>query len=60
MLQNGGKSYEILYYYTDVKRWDDAITDDELTPVILENGKLMGWGQALLDGAVNKHEIRLS
>jgi len=38
-VQNEGRTYEILYYWTDVKPQDGTITDDELTPLIFENGK---------------------
>jgi hypothetical protein len=34
----------VLYYYTDVKNLDDRITDDELTPVVLRDGKVIGVG----------------
>ena len=39
-----GKRYEILYYYTDMKQRDDKITDDELTPLVFRDGKLVAWG----------------
>jgi hypothetical protein len=54
-----GKHYLILYYYTDVKKLDDVLTDDELTPLIFEGDKLIGWGQDLLEGTLKKYEIRL-
>lgn len=40
-----GKQYLVLYYYTDLIRKDGQITDDELTPVMLESGKVVcvGW-----------------
>lgn len=44
-----GKTYEVLYYYTDLKQRDDKITDDELTPLVFEDGKLIGWGYPFLD-----------
>lgn len=47
-----GKSYEVLYYYTDLKQRDDKITDDELTPLVFENSKLIGWGYPFLDRKV--------
>ena len=47
-----GKSYEVLYYYTDLKQRDDKITDDELTPLVFEHGKLIGWGYPFLDQKV--------
>lgn len=34
----------VLYYYTDVKTRDDKITDDELTPVVFRDGKVVGVG----------------
>lgn len=43
-----GRTYEVLYYYTDLKQRDDKITDDELTPVIFAEGKLVGWGYDVL------------
>lgn len=53
------KMYDVLYYSTDVKQADGVITDDELTPLLFENGKLVGWGRELVDTAVKKHEIRI-
>jgi hypothetical protein len=47
-----GKVYEVLYYYTDLKQRDDKITDDELTPLVFEDGKLIGWGYPFLDQRV--------
>jgi hypothetical protein len=44
-----GKSYEVLYYYIDLKQRDDKITDDELTPLVFQDGKLIGWGYPFLD-----------
>ena len=39
---------ELLYYHTDLKTHDGAVTDDELTPVVLLGGKVIGWGWILL------------
>lgn len=47
-----GKSYEVLYYYTELKQRDDKITDDELTPLVFHDGKLIGWGYPFLDQRV--------
>ncbi len=47
-----GKSYEILYYYSELKQRDDKVTDDELTPLVFEDGKLIGWGYPFLDQKV--------
>lgn len=43
-----GKDYLVLFYYTDVKQLDDRITDDELTPVVFRDGKVVGVGTAYL------------
>lgn len=47
-----GKNCEVLYYYTDLKQRDDKITDDELTPLVFQDGKLIGWGYPFLDQKV--------
>ena len=44
-----GQIYEVLLYYTDIKKMDGAITDDELTPLIIKDGKLQGWGWVFLN-----------
>jgi tetratricopeptide (TPR) repeat protein len=43
-LEQGGMSYEVLFYYTGGVEQEGRITHRELTPVIIENGKLSGWG----------------
>jgi len=58
ILQGKEKTFEVLYYYTDVKKEDSAITDDELTPLVFDNGKLIGWGSSFLEQNVQKYEIR--
>lgn len=40
-----GQRYEVLYYYTDMKQRDDKITDDELTLLLFQDGKLVAWGE---------------
>ena len=46
MRQDGNDTFEVIYYYSDIKSRDGAITDDELTPIILKNGKVIGWGHS--------------
>jgi hypothetical protein len=55
----GDQSFEILFYYTDLKARDGAITDDELTPLVLKDGVLDGWGWSYLHDVAAKYEIRL-
>ena len=38
----------MLYYHTDLKTPDGAVTDDELTPVVLIEDKVIGWGWILV------------
>jgi hypothetical protein len=54
-----GVSVEILFYYTDQRESDGAITDDELTPLVIEDGVLAGWGWNFLDQNVEKYRIEL-
>ncbi len=39
-----GKSIVIFFYYTQKKWSDGSVTKDETTPVVIENGELIGWG----------------
>jgi hypothetical protein len=59
MRSAGSVQIEIIYYYTDIKQADNAITDDELTPLVLKDGVLDGWGWSYLDDVAAKYEIRL-
>lgn len=54
-----GVRFEVLYYYTDVKASDGAITDDELTPIVLKDGSLDGWGWGYWQDLAQRYEIRL-
>ena len=37
-------TWEVLYYYTHVVRDDGLVTEDELTPIVLRDGIVTGWG----------------
>ena len=52
------KRYEVLYYHTDSKTGGKVMAEDELTPILIENDKLIGWGRDFLEGTLNKYEIR--
>lgn len=54
-----GVHVEVLFYYTDQREHDGAITDDELTPLVIEDGTLAGWGWSFLDQNVEKYRIEL-
>jgi hypothetical protein len=54
ILPSGEKTFEVLYYYTDIKSAiytanPATVTDDELTPLVFDNGKLIGWGADFLE-----------
>jgi hypothetical protein len=52
--QVNGQNCEILYYYThqDQRDWPTKrfkILERELTPIIFQDGKVIGWGQPFID-----------
>ena len=59
LFPKNGHVYEVYFYYTDCKMDDKAITDDELTPVVFEENKVVGWGIEFLDNDVEKQEVRM-
>lgn len=58
MLEGKGRVFEVLYYYTEKNKNDGEITDDELTPLVLEEGKLIGWGWNFFKNTKRKYGIR--
>ena len=46
--QRDGASYRVLYYRTQRISDDGVTTKDECTPLIFENGQLIGWGDSAL------------
>ena len=48
-MESAGKKYEVEYYFTQVKQADGNITDDELTPLVFDNGTLAGKDWAFLN-----------
>lgn len=59
ILQSKDKTFEVLYYVTDVRKSDINTSDDELTPLVFDNGKLIGWGWSFLNDNVQKYELRI-
>jgi hypothetical protein len=62
ILQGKDKTFEVLYYYTDIKSViytanPATITDNQLTPLVFDNGKLIGWGASFLNSNIKKYEI---
>lgn len=59
MYRSQGRTIEMLLYYTDTKKADRAITDDELTPIVVIDGRVDGWGWSYWQDVVEKYEIRV-
>ncbi|MBF0523246.1 MAG: DUF3192 domain-containing protein [Candidatus Omnitrophica bacterium] len=59
ILQGKDKNLEVIYYVTDDKTGNGVITDDDLTPLVFDNGKLIGWGRSFLQDNAQKYEIRI-
>ena len=60
ILQGKDKTLEVIYYVTDDKNHDGAINDNELTPLVFDEGKLIGWGWSFLQDSLNKYGINMS
>lgn len=51
-------TWEVLFYLTELQLLDNTITEDELTPIVLRNGVLTGWGWIYWNEQVREHDIR--
>ena len=56
-MNENGKSYEILFFYTDTKKTDGVITDDELTPIVFNDNKVVGFGWSFMKDNIKKYQI---
>lgn len=43
-LSIGENKYKVLYYLTAVNKPDDIVAEDEMTPLVFQDGKLTGYG----------------
>ena len=59
IIQRDGKSFEVVFYVTDDKNNDGIISDEELTPLIFDDGKMIGWGWSYLVSDSQKFEITI-
>jgi hypothetical protein len=55
----GATEIEVLYYVTNVQNKDGVITNDELTPLVLVDGILVGWGWSYLDTFTTDNDLTL-
>jgi len=56
-----GNEFTILFYYTDNKGKNikNVINDQDLTPLVFQDDKLIGWGWTFIEDDLNKFELRL-
>jgi len=54
-IQRGGKVYQAVFYFTSIRQEDGSITDDELTPLIFRDGRLVGQGWPFLNKILRKN-----
>ena len=59
ILEGKDKIFEVLYYYTEQKKAEGTVTNDELTPIVLEKDKLAGWGWNFLETNAKNYGITL-
>jgi len=55
---NEDEIFEVIYYVTDIKDDDGFISSDELTPIVFNKNKLIGWGNIFLQNNIQKYELR--
>jgi len=48
MVQTSGRMLEIVYYITELKNNNCIVDNNELTPLVFEDSKLIGWGNNFL------------
>jgi hypothetical protein len=57
ILQGKDKTFEVFYYATDDRYEDGTISDDDLTPFVFADKKLIGWGRIFLKEIIKNNEI---
>jgi hypothetical protein len=48
VLKARDKIYNVVYFYTGIKKSDGIVAEDELTPLVFQEGQLIGKGQDYL------------
>ncbi|MDT8436447.1 MAG: DUF3192 domain-containing protein [Gemmatimonadota bacterium] len=49
--------WEVLYYYTRLLEDDGRVGDEELTPVVLRDGTVVGWGWSFWTDEIRRHDL---
>lgn len=48
LTDRSGARYRVVYYFTHIKKADGIVSDDELTPLVFEENRLIGKGRGFL------------
>jgi predicted membrane-bound mannosyltransferase len=59
MYPAGGAVFKVLFFYTNRQSADGIIDDDELTPVVLKDGHLDGWGWSYWQTTAARYDLRI-
>lgn len=57
-LTGGQVTFDVEYYFTHIQRPDDVIAENELTPLVYENGKLSGTGWQYLQDLIERYNLK--
>ncbi len=52
-----GNTLEVMYYYLRMAKGDNVVTEEELIPVILQDGVVVGWGWETLESMVGERPV---
>lgn len=59
MYNADGHQYQLLLYYTEGYAWDRPFEDEQLTPVVIKDGVLDGWGWSYWYALAERYELRI-
>ena len=57
ILVDKNKTYEVLFYFSNIIKDDSKITDDELTPIVFFEGKVIGYGWMFVEDNIEKYQL---
>ena len=57
ILSENNKTYEVLFYNTDNKSDGYKISNEELTPIVFYEGKVVGYGWLYVEDSIKRYGI---